>query len=165
MALYKILTYDARNIHTFSGKISDTVSDSVSGTISGKISDTIKGSISGYIYGINYVASNLTSYSGVASGVISGEIEGTISGEISGIITEDFVHTISGIIFSEYTTPGLSFLKDETDDYESDWSTTVSSTLKEKLLFLYQKYPRCCFIPVHILKEELELEVDGCLPG
>jgi hypothetical protein len=165
MALYKILTYDAKNKYTFSGKISDTVKDSVLGTISGEITDKINGSISGYIYGVNYVASNLTSYSGVASGVISGEIEGTISGKISGYVTDNFVHTISGIITSEYIIPGLSFLRDEKDDYESDWSTTVLSTLKEKLLTLYKKYPMCCFIPVHILQKELELEFDGCLPG
>jgi hypothetical protein len=164
MALYKILTYNAKNTYTFSGIVKDAAQNTLTGVISGVISGEISGEVSGYIYGVNYVANNLQHYSGVASGIISGIVKGTISDVISGVITEEFPNNYSGIITSTYKVPGLSFLRDDIEE-EFDWTTNSLGVLKEKLISLYNVYPMCRFIPVHILDEELNLNFDGCISG
>jgi hypothetical protein len=165
MALYKILTTCGKSTktHTFSGVISGEISISKNVEISGTIEDSISGVISGYIYGVNYIANNYQYYSGVASGIISGTIKDTISGTISGNSTISGVKTISGTISDNYSIniQGYSFLRDE-DDEEIDWYTISVVTLKEKLASLYRIYPQFMFIPVHIMREELDIELDTC---
>jgi hypothetical protein len=158
MAVFKILVQN-KTRQTIKG----TITPPISWMVSGIFHDTVKTQISGTISGTTYKLSEnyLQTNSGVVlvpttiSGVISEEKEVEVSGVISGVLT-DAVGSVTQVV----EIPGFMFLKDKNTDL--DWQTSSRVTLKDKLVSLYKVHASNCFLPVHIMDEEIQIALDEC---
>ena len=158
--MYKILVRNQtkKATRTFKGIVHDTVH--IEKEVSGVIEGSISGVISGEIATVNYVASNMVTYSGICSGIISGVITDTISGTIKDTVSQDV--DVSGLVSETIDIPveTWSFLENPND--ETHWETNNKEVLKDKLKELYRDHPECIFVPIHLLKVDLNMGFDGC---